>query len=242
MRIQYLAIVVMVIAGLWMVPSVGAQAPGDPDAASTNEVITGIVAFDNATVYVGPDFAYRLIGQLPLNGAVTILGRRGDFYYSWNGDQWLEIAYGEGRAWVYARMIRTSVPFNSIPPTGRALPRNRDGRVPEGFDLSANICDAWPGPGEFTLTGDFRAGDVQLTVTYPSFTGANIYNVITVSPSGVMTSFPSDTTTSVIPLSKLPRERGTYLWRVAPYWTDSESRYRWQQVCLLHTAGTFVRP
>jgi hypothetical protein len=39
----------------------------------------------------------------------------------------------------------------------------------------------------------------------------------------------------------LPYEAGTYTWRVAPYWTQSDYRYNWQQVCLLQTGGTFEK-
>ena len=44
-----------------------------------------------------------------------------------------------------------------------------------------------------------------------------------------------------ITLAQLPWEQGTYTWRVAPYWTDSSNRYSWQQICLLHTGGTFEK-
>lgn len=217
-----------------------AQPPGDPDAAEPGEIITGIVEFEGATVYVGPDFAYDPVGQLQQNASVTILGRRGDFLYSWDGNQWLEIAYEGETGWVYARLIRTSIPFNSIPPTGRRLPRNRDGRVPAVFDLSDNVCDAWT--GEFTRMGDFAAGDSALTVTYPELPGANVYSVIVISPSGKRTAFDSTTTTAQIERSRLGREVGTYTWRVAPYWTSAPERSNWQQVCLLQTGGTFEIP
>lgn len=217
-----------------------AQPPGDPDAADPGEPITGIVSVEGAYVAVGPDFAYRVIGQLPLDASVTIVGRRGDFIRSWNGEQWLEIVYGEGTAWVYARLIRTSIKFNSIPPTGRRLPRDRNGRVPEVFDLSSEICSQWQ--GTFTQSGDFTTGGTEIVVTYPELKGANVYSVIAISPSGERVAFDSTTTTAVILLNKLPKEPGTYTWRVAPYWTDSENRRSWQQICLLWTGGTFERP
>ncbi|GAB4508427.1 MAG: hypothetical protein OHK0046_00770 [Anaerolineae bacterium] len=217
-----------------------AQPPGDPDAANPGEEIRGIVSINGATVYVGPDFAYRIIGQLEKNSAVRVLGRRGDFYSRWDGRQWLEIDYGGDRAWVYARLIRTSIPFNSIPPTGRELPRDRNGRVPDVFDLSQNICNTWQ--GSFSLSGDFAAGDTTLTVTYPGMPGANVYSVITISPTGFRTAFDSETTTAVIELDRLPRETGEYTWRVAPYWTNGTARWQWQQLCLLETGGTFVVP
>jgi hypothetical protein len=238
MRVRYviLWLIVLIVVPL----SVWAQPPGDPDAAAPGEVITGIVAFDGATVYVGPDFAYKIIGRLPLNASVTILGRRGDFIFRWDGDQWLQIQFGERHAWVYARLIRTSIPFNSIPPTGRRLPRDRNGRVPEVFNLDNNICDGWQ--GGFTQSGDFTTGSTEIVVTYPPLTGANVYSVITISPSGNRTAFDSETTTAIIELDRLPREKGVYTWRVAPYWTNAPERFRWQQICLLATGGTFVRP
>ncbi len=198
------------------------------------------MAFDGATVYVGPDFAYDPIAQLPVNASVTVLGRRGDFIYAWNGDQWLEIAFEGETGWVYARLIRTSIPFNSIPPTGRRLPRNRDGRVPAVFDLSDNICDSWT--GEFTRTGDFMAGDTVITVTYPELPGANVYSVIVISPFGERTAHDSTTGTAEIELKNLNRTGGTFTWRVAPYWTNEPNRSSWQQLCLLQTGGTFEVP
>ena len=219
----------LIICGLLfvLVPATLAQPPGDPDAAEPGEDIRGIVAFEGSTVYVGPDFAYEILGQLPRNAAVRIYGRRGDFIRRWNGDQWLEIDFGGQRAWIYARLVRTSIPFNSIPPTGRRLPRNNNGRVPDVFDLSDNICDRWV--GTFTRTGDFMAGDTELVVTYPEMPGANVYSVITISPTGFRTAYDSETTTAVIELDRLPKETGTYTWRVAPYWTNAPQRFRWQQ-------------
>lgn len=85
---------------------------------------------------VGPDFAYDAIGSLPLNASVTISGRSGDFFNRWDGRQWLNLETG---GWIYARLIRTSTPFNSIPPTRRLLSRDRNGRVPEGFNLSSEL-------------------------------------------------------------------------------------------------------
>lgn len=222
------------------VSAVFAQPPGDPDAARPGETITGIVEFDGSRVYVGPDFAYDVIARLDKDTSVTILGRRGDFIYAWDGDQWLEIEFEGETGWVYARLIRTSIPFNSIPPTGRRLPRNRNQRVPTEFALSDNVCDSWT--GEFTRTGDFMAGDKMLTVTYPPLTGATVYSVITISPSGQRTAHDSLTTTADILLEDLPSEGGTYTWRVAPYWANGIGRENWQQICLLQTGGTFEKP
>lgn len=233
-------------------PSAAQEAPSTPTITPSitptftvtpqgdNEPITGLVIAEGSRVYVGPDFAYAVIGELPLNTSMIVLGRSGDFISRWDGLQWLQIEYGAGKAWVYARLIRTSKAFNSIPPVGRLLPRDRNGRVPDVFDLSSNICDQWQ--GEFTQSGDFLGGGKEITVTYPGLTGANVYSVITISPSGFRTAFDSETTTAVINLERLPVEAGTYTWRVAPYWTDAPQRYNWQQVCLLRTGGTFERP
>jgi len=211
-----------------------------PEGEQPGDRIYGLVDVDGSEVRIGPDFAYESIGRLPLNASVEILGRAGDFFRSWDGRQWLEIQYGERRAWVYARLIRTSTPFNSIFPTGRLLPRNRDGRVPEGFDLSSQVCQQWV--GDYSLTGNFMAGDQTLTVTYPGLQGATVYSVIVIAPDGFRTAFDSETTTGVIELARLPDMAGTYTWRVAPYWTNSTRRFEWQQICLLQTGGTFEKP
>jgi len=209
-------------------------------AQNEDSTIYGLVTVDTAEVRIGPDFAYDEIGQLPRDSSVVIVGRAGDFFERWDGRQWLEVAYGNTTAWMYARLLRTSRAFNSIPPTGRLLPRDANGHVPDVFDLSSYVCSQWQ--GDYTLTGNFMAGDNTLTVTYPGLTGANVYSVIVISPSGVRRAFDSTTTTSVIDIGFLPQEAGTYTWRVAPYWTNSRYRYNWQQVCLLHTGGTFEKP
>lgn len=218
-----------------------AQPPGDPLAAAEGEVITGIIAFEGAVVYAGPDFAYRIVGELPLNGSVMVIGRRGDFIYQWDGQQWLEIQFEGSTAWVYGRLIRTSVPFNSIPPTGRQLPRNRDGRVPEIFDLSDDICDSWV--GTFTQSGDILSTNTDIVVTFPELPGANIYSVIVIAPDGLRTAFDTETTATTIMDRELRsyNQYGEYTWRVAPYWTFTTGRRNWQQLCLLQTGGTFTR-
>jgi uncharacterized protein YraI len=208
-------------------------------ATAQDEAIYGLISTDVAAVRVGPDFAYDAIGELPRDASVVVLGRAGDFFQRWDGRQWIEIEYGGSSGWVYARLVRTSTAFNSIFPTGRLLPRDPNGRVPDGFDLSSYVCDQWV--GDYTRTGDFGAGDTKLTVTYPGLTGANVYSVIVISPSGSRTAFDSTTTTAEILLDRLPYEGGTYTWRVAPYWSNSRSRFSWQQVCLLHTGGTFEK-
>lgn len=228
-NIRWLALVLAVLVG-----AVGVGAQGDGN-------IYGLVTVNSADVRVGPDFAYDTIGRLPLNASVQILGRSGDFFTSWDGRQWLKIQWAGGNGWIYARLVRTSRAFNSIPPVGRPLPRDNNGRVPEVFDLSSELCTQWPG-GPYTLTGSFQAGDETLTVTYPTLPGANVYSVIVISPSGNRTAFDSETGTSVIEFDRLPREQGEYTWRIAPYWTNSPSRFRWQQICLLRTGGTFFKP
>ncbi len=235
------AVIILICAlSLVIASAVLAQPPGDPDAARPGEIITGLVEFDGARVYVGPDFAYDIIGQLQKDTSVVVLGRSGDFYYAWTGSQWLQIRYEGQNAWVYARLIRTSIPFNSIPPTGRPLPRNRNGRVPDAFNLSDDVCNTWR--GEFSQSGSFMDGDAVITVTYPELPGANIYSVIVIQPSGDRTAFDSTTTTAEILLRRLPRQEGTYTWRVAPYWSNGTERYNWQQICLLQTGGTFTVP
>jgi hypothetical protein len=205
-----------------------------------SETIYGLVTVDNAIVRVGPDFAYHELGILPYNSSVVVVGRAGDFISRWDGRQWVEIEYAGGRAWLYARLVRTSLAFNSIPPTGRLLPRDRNGRVPDEFDLSSDICSQWQ--GEFTLSGNFLAGDTQLTATYPTLQGTTIYSVIVISPTGFRTPFDSSTGTATIQLDRLPNHGGTYTWRVVPYWTNNDPRYLWQQICLLRTGGTFEKP
>ena len=209
-------------------------------AAAQDATIYGLVTTDGAEVRVGPDFAYNSIGQLPQDASVVVIGRAGDFYQRWDGRQWLQILYGDSPAWIYARLLRTSVAFNSIFPTGRLLPRDANGRVPDGFNLSSEICSQWR--GEYTRSGDFMAGDAQLAVTYPGLQGASLYSVIVISPTGDRRAFDSTTTDAKIDLIRLPIESGTYTWRVAPYWTDTSNRYGWQQLCLLQTGGTFDKP
>ncbi len=210
-----------------------------PPSRAQDDVIYGITTGD-VEVRIGPDFAYGVIGRLPRNASVVVLGRAGDFYRTWDGRQWIQIEFGTTTAWLYARLVRTSVAFNSIHPTGMILPRTGDGRVPEEFDLSTYVCDQWQ--GGFTQSGNFMGGDQTMTVTYPGLTGANMYSVITISPTGLRTAFDSETTTATIQLDLLPWEGGTYTWRIAPWWASSSYRYSWQQICLLWTGGTFDKP
>jgi uncharacterized protein YraI len=228
-------IMCMLIVMLVVVASVSAQ------SAQPDDTIYGLVSVDRADVRIGPDFAYDSIGQLPLNASVVVLGRSGDFYYRWNGMQWVQIQFGDRIGWIYARLLRTSIPFNSIPSSdAMLLPRDRNGRVPEEFDLSSDVCSQWS--GSFGQSGNSIAKDAPLSVTYPGLTGANVYSVVVISPTGFRTSFDSETTTATIEYDYLPAESGTYTWWVAPYWTNDVPRYTWQQVCLLQTGGTFEKP
>ncbi|MEO8606763.1 MAG: SH3 domain-containing protein [Chloroflexota bacterium] len=224
----------LIIALLLVVPVMSMRAQDRTDT------IYGLVEVDTADVRAGPDFAYPIVGQLPRDASVVILGRAGDFFERWDGRQWFQIDFGDSPAWVYARLLRTSIAFNSIFPTGRILPRDANGRAPEDFDLTTEVCSQWQ--GDYTLSGNYMAGENKLTVTYPGLQGANVFSVIVISPSGVRRAFDSTTTTSIIDIGFLPQEGGTYTWRVAPYWTNSSNRYNWQQVCLLHTGGTFEKP
>jgi hypothetical protein len=224
--------ILIIVAGLSLLGSAGSGAQV--------ETMFGLVTVDNAEVRAGPDFAYPTIGRLPRDTSVVILGRAGDFFSRWDGRQWVQVEFGAAPAWIYARLLRTSVAFNSIPPTGRILPRNNDGRVPEEFDLSSDVCSQWQ--GGFALSGNFMAGENELVATFPTLQGANVYSVIAISPSGVRRAFDSTSGTATIDIGFLPQEGGTYTWRVAPYWTNSNYRYNWQQVCLLRTGGTFDKP
>ncbi|MBA3868549.1 MAG: SH3 domain-containing protein [Anaerolineae bacterium] len=225
-------IVCMLIVILGVVAGVHAQ----PD-----DTIYGLVSVDRADVRIGPDFAYDSIGQLPLDASVVVLGRVGYFYYRWDSMEWLQIRFGDRIGWIYARLLRTSVPFNAIPLQGEMLlPRDRNGRVPEEFDLSSDVCSQWT--GSFGQSGNSIAKDAPLSVTYPGLTGANVYSVLVISPTGFRTSFDSETTTATIEFEYLPAEAGTYTWQAAPYWSNEVPRYTWQQVCLLQTGGTFEKP
>lgn len=226
-----------------LVCGMGVMAQDDEggDNGTVGDVIYGLVVTNAADVRAGPDFAYPKIAELPHNASVVVLGRSGDFFNRWDGRQWLQVEFEGRNAWIYARLLRTSQAFNSIPPTGRLLPRDRNGRVPEGFDLSTDICSQWRG-GFTQSSGTISPDSPMITVTYPGLQGANVWSVIVISPTGVRRAFDSTTTTAVITYDALPRESGTYTWRVAPYWTDAPQRSLWQQVCLLRTGGTFNKP
>ncbi len=205
-----------------------------------DDTFYGLVSVDHADVRVGPDFAYDSIGQLPLNASVVVLGRAGTFYYGWSGTDWVQIQFGDRVAWIYARLLRTSVPFNSLPLRGTLLPRDRNGRVPDEFDLSIEVCSQWS--GAFGQSSGSIAPDGEITVSYPGLKGANAYSVVVTSPTGFRTWFDSETTSAAITFDRLPGESGTYTWRVAPYWSNEVQRYTWQQVCNEQIGGTFEKP
>lgn len=231
----------LVMGLLCLIMAMVVQAQDDSEPANrATDTIYGIVTVDNSYVRVGPDFAYEAIATLPLNYSVVITGRSGDFINRWDGRQWLRVEHLGGQAWIYARLLRTSQAFNSIPPVGRLLPRDSNGRVPEGFDLSSEVCSQWI--GAFTQSGDFMAGDTEIVVTYPTLPGATIYSVIAISPTGFRTPFDSTTGSVAIELDRLPNTAGEYTWRVAPYYSTRSNRRTWQQICLLQTGGTFQKP
>jgi len=204
-------------------------------------VIYGLVNVDRSEVRAGPDFAYPTVGQLPLNASVEIVGRAGQFYYSWDGRQWLQIQFGDRQAWIYARLVRTAVRFNRIPVTGMLLPRNANGRVPDVFDLSTYVCERWV--GDFGYSGNFAAGDQEIVARFPEMPGTSIYSVIVITPTGFRIAFDTETATPVtIKLDELPAKAGTYTLSVVPYWTTSTYRYEWQQVCPLNRFATFDKP
>lgn len=209
-------------------------------SAAQTETIWGLVDTDVADIRVGPDFAYPIIQQVPRDTSVQIVGRAGDFFRQWDGRQWLQVVLDNGTGWIYARLLRISQPFNSITPTGLSLPRDRDGRVPEVFDLSVFICDRWR--GGFSQSGSFMAGDRSITVTYPEMPGAVNYTVVVTAPSGYRRSFDSPTTSATIAIERLNWDAGTYTWAVIPYWNDTNSPYRAQQLCYMRVGGTFEKP
>ena len=49
----------------------------------------GLITANNAVVRAGPDFAYPIIEQLPIDTSVVILGRAGSFFSRFDGRQWM---------------------------------------------------------------------------------------------------------------------------------------------------------
>lgn len=200
-------------------------------ALAQDEPIFGLVTAANIEVRVGPDFAYDTIGRLPRNASVVVTGR---------GNGWYQIEVDSLRGWIYARYLRTSETGNTLPVIGGIPPRNRDGRVPEEFDLSSEICSQWA--GDYGVSGSFMAGDQSITVSYPALQGANLFLLTVTSPTGFRTSFESLTTSATLELEKLPAEPGSYQWQVAPYWSNGEGRYDRQRVCPFRIGGSFEKP
>lgn len=206
------------------------------------DTVYGLVTINNLEVHIGPDFAYDTIAQLPLNASV-IATQRG-------GDGWLRVSYDSGSGWVFARYVRLSAPLSTLPYTANALPRNRNGRVPEEFDLSSPVCDQWQ--GAFTLEGDAAAAEGSFTLTLPTLQGANWYRVYIFAPEsplnlrgGTYAQFDSPTNVLTVEIIRLPRRSGTFTWLAAPYWTSAATgggAGRRQQICPLRIAGTFERP
>jgi uncharacterized protein YraI len=180
-------------------------------ASAQDDPAYGLLADNNVDVYVGPDFAYAVVDSLPIDASVVVIGRAGDYYGGYSGRTWLQIEYGDGYSgWVLGRTVRMGRAFNTIDVTGVRLPRDRNYRVPEVFNLFSNICDTWQ--GSFSQSGDFMAGDQRMTVSYPGMPGAVNYPVLVHTPSGLRRTFDSSDTTQVIPLGGLNYEPGTYTW------------------------------
>jgi hypothetical protein len=234
-RLKRLTIILLLT---WV--AVGVIAHAQTPAPASDDAVYGLVTDYEIDVRVGPDFAYPIVDRLPRDGSVEVLGRAGAYYYGWDGRQWLQVQYGSSVGWVMGRTIRLGRAFNSLPITALILPRDRNGRVPEVFDLSTNICDRWQ--GAFTFSGNFMTGDQQAVVTFPELVGTYVYSVVTIAPSGLRRSFDTDDTTYTIELGRLNREPGVYQWGVIPYWNDTPNPQRAQQLCLLRIGGTFEKP
>jgi len=201
----------------------------------------GLITVNNAVVRVGPDFAYPIIEQIPIDTSVVLLGRAGTLFRGrYDGRQWINIDYGGRTGWVLARLVRTGRPFNSLPQQGLALPRNRDFRVPPEFDLSVNICDAWQ--GRFATSGNLMAGDDTITFSYPVMQGAVNYSVVAEAPSGLRRTFDTGETSLTVTIGSLNFEGGIYEWYVIPYWNDTTNPRRAQQLCVRRQGGTFEKP
>ena len=200
----------------------------------------GLIKANKAVVRVGPDFAYPIIEQLPIDTSVVILGRAGSFFRRFDGRQWLEVDYGGRVGWILANFVRTGRAFNAIPLKGLNLPRNRDGRVPPEFDLSINICDGWQ--GNFAQSGNFMIGDQEMTFVFPAMAGAVNYSLVAEAPSGFRRTFDTQEPSITVTLGSLNFEPGIYEWFVIPYWTDSPNPRDAQQLCPRRLGGTFEKP
>jgi hypothetical protein len=213
---------------------------GSGAVQAQSEQTWGLVTTDVADVRAGPDFAYPILMTLPRDTSVEIVGRSGNFFRAWDGRQWVQIRVGAGYGWIFARLLRTSQPFNALRVTGIGLPRDRDGRVPEVFDLSTFICDQWV--GEYGRSGDFLAGDQAITVTFPPMNGAVNYSVVFRDSRGFTLTFDTPTPSLTVELARLSRYSGVLTWSVIPYWNDSVRASRAQQLCLARVGGTLTLP
>lgn len=201
----------------------------------------GLINDSNVEVRVGPDFAYPIIDILPRDASVEVIGRSGVYYGYWDGRSWLEVRYGDNTTgWVLGRAVRMGRTFNAIPRTSYNLPRDRNGRVPDVFDLSQHICNFWQ--GSYSQSGNFMAGDTEMVVSYPTMPGAVNYSVVAIAPSGLQRTFDSPNTSQTIYLGALNFEPGTYTWGVIPYWNDTTDPQRAQQLCMMRIGGTFEKP
>lgn len=205
-----------------------------------SSTVYGLMLDNNVQVRVGPDYAYPIIDRLPRDASVTVVGRAGDFYYAFQGREWLYVQYGDRAGWVLGRTVRMGRAFNAIPVTALSLPRNRDGRVPEEFDLSINICDRWQ--GEFTQSGDFMAGADSMTFNFPAMPGTVNYSVVIIAPSGLQRTFDTPDTSISVRVGSLNWEGGAYTWSVIPYWNDTRDPWRAQQLCVMRQGSTFDKP
>lgn len=200
----------------------------------------GLITANNVIVRKGPDFAYPIIEQLPIDTSVVILGRAGGYFHRYDGRQWLQVDYDGRVGWILAGYMRTGRPFNAIPLIGVNLPRNRDGRVPPEFDLSSNICDRWQ--GAFSQGGNFMAGDQEMTFTFPELAGTVNYSLVAEAPSGLRRTFDTQETFITLTLGSLNYEAGIYTWRIIPYWNDTTNPRNAQQLCIAQQGGTFEKP
>lgn len=200
----------------------------------------GLITANNAVVRAGPDFAYPIIEQLPIDTSVVILGRAGSFFRRFDGRQWTKVDYSGRTGWVLARLVRTGRAFNALPQIGLNLPRNRDGRVPPEFDTSVNICDAWQ--GMFTQSGNFMQGDQDMSFAFPAMAGATHYSVVIEAHSGLRRTFDTKETSLTVTIGSLNREAGVYTWSVIPYWTDTPNPRDAQRLCVERLGGTLEKP
>ena len=200
----------------------------------------GLITANNAVVRAGPDFAYPIIEQLPIDTSVVILGRAGNFYNRFDGRQWTKVDYTGRTGWVLSRLVRTGRAFNALPLIGLNLPRNRDGRVPPEFNTSVNICDAWQ--GTFAQSGNFMQGDQEMTFSFPAMAGATHNSLIAEAPSGLRRTFDTKIASLTVIVGSLNREAGVYNWSVIPYWTDTPNPRDAQRLCVERQGGTFEKP